>query len=253
MKKLLITMAVAAASVAAYGQGVIAFANNTDNLIYFTTSASGMLGTDASATFINPYSGNPNSVLGSSLAIDGSIPALAGSPNFTAYLYAGTSAGSLTLQTTTTLGDFLVNGNPGQIDSVNATFNGPGGSASLPGGTAAFFQLVVAANQSYALGSADPTLSGNWATRTFYGGNSPVFSATPTAAIPFGMYVQAAPTLSTWAPSATFIPTDFADPEAGLSGFGGVAVYASAVPEPGTFALAGLGLAALLVLRRRNS
>jgi hypothetical protein len=250
MKKLLITAAAGLACVGAFGQGTLNFLNNTDNLVYFTTSASGMAPADAAATFINPVSGTPSSVLGSTLATDGSIAALAGNQTFTAYLYGGTSAGSLVLQTTTTI-DSWGDGNPGGIVAVNTSFNGPRGTASLPAGTAAFFQVVVA---NSALGNTDPVTGGLW-NAGFYAGSSAVFQATPVSLLA-NIYSPGAPVSSTWAPGTFAALTDLTD--AALNpgfGLGGVQVSfgATVTPEPGTFALAGLGLAALLVLRRRNS
>jgi hypothetical protein len=247
MKKLLITAAAGLACVGAFGQGTLTFANNTDNLIYFTTSANGMFAADAAATFINPVSGNPNSVLGSTVAPDGSIAALSGAPTFTAYLYGGTSAGSLSLQTTTTI-DTWADGSPGQIVALNTTFNGPGGSASLPAGTPAFFQVVIA-DRATPLASADP-VGPAWNTG-FYGGASSVFQASPVALLG-NLYSPGAPINSTWAPGTFTALTDLVDAAGPGAGIGGIMV-STQVPEPGTFALAGLGLAALLVLRRRNS
>jgi len=244
MKKLLITAAAGLACVGAFGQGTLTFINNSDNLIYFTTSTSGLMPGDVGKTFVNPVSGNPNSILGSTLATDGSIGVLSGAPTFTAYLYGGTSPGSLTLQTTSTL-DSWGNGSPGSIVNVNATFTGPHGGPSLPAGTAAYFQVVVS---DQVLGNSDPALVPDWQ-QGFYGGNSPVFQSSPVSLLAF-IWNPTAPVNSTWAPGS-FHPTDLAEAGLGDFGFGGIEVFAI-IPEPGTFALAGLGLAALLAFRRRS-
>ncbi len=185
----------------ACGQGMLTFNVNTDNLIYFTTSAGGMALGDGTATFVSPCSSDTVTVLGSTLASDGSIAALQGTPTFTAYLYGGTSSSSLTLQATTTIDNWSADGNPGGIVAVNATFNGSNGTASLPAGIPAYFQVLVSDNPSIpALGTADPTLAGNSWTLGYYTGASPVFQATPSTNGDYPIYEQSAPVNSTWAP-----------------------------------------------------
>ena len=94
----------------------------------------------------------------------------------------------------------------------------------LPAGTAAFFQIDVSNGGAYS-------------------GQSMAFSAVPQASVYSPIYQTASPVNSTWTPG-TFVPVDLVHLGGGY--FGGIAVSAT-VPEPGTFALAGLGLAALLV------
>ena len=218
----------------ACGQGMLTFNVNTDNLIYFTTSAGGMALGDGTATFVSPCSSDTVTVLGSTLASDGSIAALQGTPTFTAYLYGGTSSSSLTLQATTTIDNWSADGNPGGIVAVNATFNGSNGTASLPAGIPAYFQVLVSDNPSIpALGTADPTLAGNSWTLGYYTGASPVFQATPSTNGDYPIYEQSAPVNSTWAPGTFWQLTDLVDCGAngannnggsGQYGYGGIEV-----------------------------
>jgi hypothetical protein len=234
MKNLLITIMATLVSVAAFGQGKLQFQNNTDNLIYFTTGALdsrgfgfALLPADAGKT----VGGFP---LAGSSAYTGpgsTIAALAGSPTLLAGLWAGLSAGSLSFVTATTIADVNL---AGQINGVQATFYW------LPAGTPAFFQVQVYDNR--ATSASDSWSSGH------YAGSSPIFSATPQEAVYSPIYQTQSPVNSTWA-AGTFVPVDFAD----YPGyFGGIALGVQIIPEPGTFALIGLGAAVLMIFRRRK-
>ena len=232
MKKLLIAAAVTLVSVGAFAQGKLSFDINSDNLIYFTTSTSGglrMLAGDSATTYDSGYGAGAILLAGQSLQTGGTIAALGRPTTFTAGLMAGTSAGSLSLITSTTLGD---GSNPGGINAVSMT-------TGFPAGIPIYMQEIVWDSQNYASFQAAKDGMG-------YFGEGVLFQATPSAAAYAPVY-SAATANSTLQPG-TFVPTDLAS----LGGYnGGIAVYAI-VPEPGTFALAGLGLAALLVLRRRS-
>ena len=234
MKKLLITATVTLVCVGAFAQGKLQFINNLDNLIYFTTDTSKLVGSDASAV-VNGYA-----LAGSTVytGAGSTIAALQGAPTLIAGLYGGSAPGSLTLQTTTTIGNTDI---AGQVDGVQMVF------AGLPAGTVAYFKMeVFDARVNAVIGSSADYAQAAWDQTGWYAGQSQAFSAFPQKDVFSPLYVQDAPVSSTWAPG-TQIPTDAW--QSGL--FGGTAVYAT-VPEPGTFALAGLGLAALLVLRRRS-
>jgi len=249
MKKLLVIGGAMLCCVGAFAQGSLTFALGTDNMIYFTTDVSKIATADQGKTFdvAGDGTGGPYSLLGALAATgtglnggSGSIQVLANQSPFIVGLYGGTSSTSLSLQTTTTI-DGWGNSNPGGIVSVNANLAAP-----FAAGVPAWFQVQV-----YQSGYANASAA--WAANNIYAGVSQIFRSTPLVQ-PDVIYSPTAPVNSTWLPG-TFDPTDLTIISGGPGGgFGGIALYAtvSEVPEPGTFALAGLGLAALLVLRRRS-
>jgi hypothetical protein len=133
-----------------------------------------------------------------------------------AALYAGTTAANMTLQTQYTLnaaGWFQA----GRMVNHTVILTG------VPGAALANFEVVVA-------NSIGATVAASQAASTYFG-SSGLFTATPGGSISYPGIVAGGPAGSTWAPGNLVI---------------------NSVPEPSTFALAGLGAAAMLIFRRRK-
>jgi hypothetical protein len=226
MKKLLVILTATLVCAGAFGQGKLTFANNSDQLIYMTTDTTKVAAGDAGKT-VNGFA-----LAGSSLysGASSTISSLAGGPTFTAALFAGTTAGSLSQVATTTFGDVNFGG---LLTPGNVTL------AGMPIGTAAFFQLQIFDSRFTSAAAA-------WAQIGMYAGESAVFSAVPQGTYA-PMYTTAAPVNSTLG-HGTFVPLDYA----AYPGYAGLVEVYATVPEPGTFALAGLGLASLMIFRRRK-
>lgn len=139
-------------------------------------------------------------------------------------LYGGTSPGSMALITTTTFYGYI----PGWQSPVNLI-------SSLPGGSPAFFQVQIR-------DSAFPTAA--LASVGFgYFGFSEIFTVVPSTTIAYNSIVNHGGTAqSTWADGTYYL---------GGAGFGAIQV-GGLIPEPSTLSLTGLGIAALLTLRRRK-
>ena len=159
VNKLLVTLTASLLCAGAFGQGKLAFDNSDGNhLIYFSPDTSKLTPADATK-WVNDH---PLAGSGAYAGPGSTIAALAGSPSFTAALYAGTSPNSLGLQRTTTIGDSSLEGS---VVAVNCTF------ASLQPGTPAWFQIQV--YDSRADSAWHAWLAGE------YAGISQVFQATP--------------------------------------------------------------------------
>jgi len=228
MKKLLLVAAATLVSVGAFAQGKLQFSVNSDNLIYITTDTSKLAAGDATKTADWGLGAGPVALPGSSLYMGAGSTAAALGGTWVVSLMGGAAANSMSLQTTAELADASSSNFGGLAGPQNLTF------ASLPAGTPAYFQVDVSNGAGYT-------------------GQSMLFQATPLSSVYGPIYQPSSvgPVNSTWTPGTQEMTDFVANVGAGSGYFGGIAV-ATAVPEPGTFALAGLGLAALLVLRRRS-
>jgi hypothetical protein len=144
---------------------------------------------------------------------------LASGVSLIAGLYAGTSSTSLTLQSATTLisGPGAYTGlDPGRMTSRQQLL-------TIAGGVPQWFQIVV-----YDFGDATP----GDAQGGLYWGASPLFQVTPGTSLSYPSIMPGGPGASTLAAS--------------------LPIVVNAVPEPSSFALAGLGMASLLIFRRRK-
>lgn len=214
MKKLILTLTASLACVAAFAQGKLQFATDSLHLVYY-----------------DPSSGQANSG-GTNIA--GTAVSSANMPNgvtLVADLYGGTSSTALSLVSTTVFGTVA-----GRWTGANTTFTSP----ALPAGTAAFFQIQIRdnAHATATLAQAD-VLNGYYAF-------SDIFSAVPQPSSFNPIYQATSPVFSTWA-AGTYNLDSVA------TGFrGAIDVHTPIIPEPSSFALAGIGLAAVTILRRRR-
>lgn len=131
-------------------------------------------------------------------------------------LYGGADAGSMILQTTTTVSASI----PGGFGPLNFISPNVGGAVT---GT---FQIKV---RQVGFDTAELAQANEG-----YYGFSPIFTFRPSGSIAYNSIVNPGGTaLSTWAPGAveiSYVP----------------------IPEPSSMALAGLGAASLLIFRRRK-
>jgi hypothetical protein len=211
MKKTLLTVALAAASVAAFAQGKVNVIGDTASPIVLGTRT---MPQDASLV------GQP---IGNATALPSGVTLVAG-------LYGGTSSSSLFLYSFTTLN---VTANPaGTIPAFHVVLNAGAtpGAPGIPG---------IAAGT--AIGSGTP-----WFQVRIWDGSAPTYDAALAANEYTGegavFQLNPGPSLaytSTAPPGANTTWTD-------------APITVQLVPEPGTFALAGLGAAAMLIFRRRK-
>ncbi len=205
MKKTLLTLALVAASVAAFAQGKVTFGNDATHLFVIGTPLAGDTGGGVAT------GGDTVGAI--------SVSPLPSGRSLIAQLYAGTSAGSMTLQTSYVLDAANWGPTPGRMVSKGIILTG------VPGGAVASFNIVVS-DVVGALGSAFP----GQAFGAYYGSTGN-FTATPGASISYPGLVSGGPAGSTWTAANLVV---------------------NAVPEPSSMVLAGLGAASLLLFRRRK-
>lgn len=141
-------------------------------------------------------------------------------------LYWGTASDNLAFLASTTLSPSI----PGHIPTQTLAI------AGQPGGTMEYFQVQIR-QSGYANAAAARAA-------VAYYGFSQVFTAVLGSFTPNSIVTHTAPSLSTWT-DGTFL-MDSTSP-----GWRG-AIAVGVIPEPSTFALAGLGAAAMLIFRRRK-
>jgi len=228
MKKLVLTVTVSLACVAAFAQGKVRFENDSLHLLYFSTDSSKLDAADAA-------------LAGQALLSNGK-GSLAPTHTIVVDLYAGTASTSLTRVSTTTL---TTGGTAGSFTGANVSMiaggTGFNGTTAIPAGPA-FFQ-VQAYDQS--AGSYAAAFGG----QNLYYGASEVFGANASGSTPYYSIKQlVAPASSTWA-----IGTADVSASTGIAGArGSMVIQLNAVPEPSSFALAGLALAGVAIFRRRK-
>jgi len=217
MKKTLLTLALVAATAAAFAQGKIKFVNDSGSAITLS-DVNHVKAADAS---------------GAGLAVSTTGPLPSGAV-LAVGLYAGTSSSSLSLAAISstspnTASPILLNppgggtGTPGVIGGQNYQL-----SAFAPGATV-FLQVKVWESTFADFSSA---LAGGG-----YTGTNNVFTMTLGTGISYPSMLNAGG--STWSGVGNESPLV-------------IGVPGSVTPEPGTMALAGLGAAAMMVFRRRN-
>jgi len=195
MKKTLAILATFAVAFGAFAQGKVIFGNGNTHPVTIDTRAT--------------YAGNeaPGS-LATQIGVGSQVL-----NTLTAQLFAGTAAGSLTLQ-----GTFAPAGLAGFENGVlQNTFVLLTGIAAGP----AFFQIVLFQTSA---GSYNAASGG----QGLWYGQSAVFPAT----------------------AGSFAPTPLSSAAGWVAG--PITLSANPVPEPSTIALAGLGVASLLLFRRRK-
>jgi len=220
MKKLVLTATATLATMAALAQGKIGFSNDSNHLVYYDSTTGSLSGTAA-------YAGNVPS--GVTLMAD---------------IYMGTSSSSLFLYSSTTFSAV----SPGKWNalSVQATANGTTGAPAIGGGTSAFVEFVVrdtggTAKNTLSASDLQDKLAYAGAQGFSYIGFSQEFTLTLGSSVTY----PPASTSGTWAIGTQ----DMSVVGPGQKG----AIGISAVPEPASFALAGLGAAGLMIFRRRKS
>jgi len=171
------------------------------------------------------------STLGSDAALAGQGVDSAHMPTgvtLVADLYAGTSSSALSLVSTTTFSAV-----PGKWNAASVTVPGAGGGTTV-------FLVTQIRNQASVAPAAFVGTPQSVPGTVYYGASS-IFSFTLGSGVTYPVM---------WGTSGTWAAGTAALDQYGAGSKGAIAV--SAIPEPASFALAGLGIAALTILRRRK-
>jgi hypothetical protein len=213
MKKLVLTAVASLACLGAFAQGKIGFATDSLHLVYWS-------GGSLDGTAVN------------------SDNMAAGIGGIGAYLYMGTSSSQLFLYSSTTFGALASGPGKWSLANVQAVANATTGAPAIGSGSV-FVQIAVLSNEKQAPNTWDAAAFSSFAAH-----------GTTLAPITFTLGTGVTyPVLygpnsgGTWA-AGTQIMDQY-----GVGSRGAIGVV---VPEPGTFALAGLGAAAMLIFRRRK-
>ncbi|HEY6184364.1 MAG TPA: hypothetical protein VIW67_19120, partial [Terriglobales bacterium] len=207
MKKLVLTAVASLACLGAFAQGKIGFGTDSLHLAYWS-------GGSLNGTAVN--SDNMS----------------AGLTGVAAYLYAGTSSSQLFLYSSTTFGPLASGPGKWSLSNVALNANGTTGAPAIASGSV-FIEVAVLSTEKAAPNTFDTAAFG-----TFAAHGTTVAPITFTLGTGVTYPVLTGPNSGgTWA-AGTF-PLD----QYGTGSRGAIAVV---VPEPGTFALAGLGAAAML-------
>ncbi len=201
MKKTLLTLALAVVSVAAFAQGKVNMVNDATRLVYFTS-------TTAADAALSGHEAPAVLPSGRQLIVD---------------LYGGTTAGSMVLQSSTTLAGGLFG--PNNFVSPN-----------MAGGIVGFWQIQVR-NAVFPTEAASAEFGS-------YSGHSAIFQGRPGSSLAYFSInnPNANNFQSTWQPG-TF--------DLGGGEFGAIAII-TGIPEPSSLAIVGLGVACFQFFRRRK-
>jgi hypothetical protein len=214
MKKLVLTAVASLACLAAFAQGKIGFNTDSVHLVYWGPGAGSLAG---------------GAVNSDNLA--------AGLLGMQVDLYMGTSSSQLFLYSSTSFGALAAGPGKWTSASVQAVANATTGAPAIAGGTSVFVEVAVHSTEKAPSNIFDPA---SLLTFAAYG-SSPTFNFLLGGGI---TYPPMWGTAGNW-PAGTWAMDQYG---AGSRG----AIVVNMVPEPTSFALAGLGAAALLIFRRRK-
>jgi len=191
MKKVILALALVAVTAASFAQGKVNMNNDATRAVTFGPNAKVGDTTGGLASLANGS--------GAVLQVD---------------LFGGLTAGSMTLQQSTTMGP------------VAGIFGPKTFVATVAGAIDTFWQVKI---REVGFATAELSQAGGG-----YAGFSPVFTFRASTSIAFNaINVTGGTALSTWAAAP-------------------ILINATPVPEPTSMALAGIGAASLLIFRRRN-
>lgn len=216
MKKLVLTAVASLACLGAFAQGKIGFATDSLHLVYWQ-------GGSLNGTAVN----NDNMA--------------AGLTGINVFLYMGTFSFFLFLYSSTTFGPLASGPGKWSLANVAANANATTGAPAISSGSV-FVQIAVLSTEKAAPNTFDTA-----AFDTFAAHGTTVAPITFTLGTGVTYPVLTGPNSGgTWA-----VGTQNLD-QYGVGSRGAIGVITAPIPEPTSFALAGLGAAALMIFRRRK-